>query len=58
MDFKTEMKVELYLQDKVKFNFFIHRQYQDQIFQIQDYILLALLCSATLITIVPPSQKN
>ena len=58
MDFKTEIKVEVYLQDKTKFNFLIHRQYQDQVFQIQENILLALLSSATLIAIVPPSQKN
>ena len=31
MDIKTEMRTDLYLQNKIKFKLFIHHQYQDQV---------------------------
>ena len=40
MDFKTEMRTDLYLQNKIKFNLFIHYQYQDQVDHIHEIFFL------------------
>ena len=40
MDFKTEMGADLYLQNKIKFNLFIHYQYQDQVDHIHEIFFL------------------
>ena len=40
MDFKTEMRTELYLQNKSKFNLVIHHQYQDQVDHIHEIFSL------------------
>ena len=40
MDFKAEMRTDLYLQNKIKFNLFIHHQYQDQVDHIHEIFSL------------------
>ena len=57
MDIKTEMRTDLYLQNKIKFNLFIHHQYQDQVDHIHKIFSL-LLRLVTLTAIVLPRQKT
>ena len=40
MDIKTEMRIDLYLQNKIKFKLFTHHQYQDQVDLIHEIFSL------------------
>ena len=40
MDFKTKMRTNLYLQNKIQLIFFIYQQYQDQVYEIYDIFSL------------------